>query len=478
MAFKDIYYDSDADELVVVDDDGSPAALRSGSLTTEEARVGSRNLVSPSENINVYVSTTGSDESGDGSESNPWRTIEKAVSEGYNYNVGWYIIHLDDGVYDEDVVLPGTTTTSDKEYEETGTSSTIGGFGVRLTGDQSAPGNVSVKSIAASGFFGTASLRVDGVEIYGQSPYENEGTGMAVYGSQGVRVKDCIISPESSGTNGIVWYNSTNNQVTDCEFEAKSGNLESYVLAKSQSSGEVVGCSGSINHDWAFKVLGSHVRADMNNLDSGSAPTDNGIAQVRGTQSIFYESETRQWITVNDGDGKPSVQFGATEIDGMLVERVDGYVQSGTTTSEVEVSFEGLNPDSRYLIKFDIGMRDTTSGELLININEDDDEGNEEYTWFDETGSKQEGQDEIVLVDVSSRTEIGGHITVTTGKDVTDARQVGLDNSLAIARLSHTNGFAQKGSYEGFDDAFGSIQITSTIGLQDESTIEIWEAIV
>lgn len=61
------------------------------------------------ETKNVYVSPSGSDETGDGTQENPWGTIQKAVDEcpvvdggvgGVNYN-----IYLDNGVYDENITV-------------------------------------------------------------------------------------------------------------------------------------------------------------------------------------------------------------------------------------------------------------------------------------------------------------------------------------------------------------------------------------
>ena len=59
------------------------------------------------EDKNVYVSTSGNDETGDGTESKPWRTIQKAVNEcpySSNANIA-YSINIASGTYNERVSI-------------------------------------------------------------------------------------------------------------------------------------------------------------------------------------------------------------------------------------------------------------------------------------------------------------------------------------------------------------------------------------
>lgn len=56
---------------------------------------------------NVYVSPSGNDETGEGTESKPWKTIQKAVDKCPNTSDGTmqYTINIADGTYDEKVLV-------------------------------------------------------------------------------------------------------------------------------------------------------------------------------------------------------------------------------------------------------------------------------------------------------------------------------------------------------------------------------------
>jgi len=66
-------------------------------------------VITPLINKELYVSTTGSDETGDGTEANPYATLKKAVDEAVAYN---NTIHVAEGVYAVDSALAIDTNTA------------------------------------------------------------------------------------------------------------------------------------------------------------------------------------------------------------------------------------------------------------------------------------------------------------------------------------------------------------------------------
>jgi len=73
----------------------------------DSAKLGGKALndIVQQDSKSVYVSPSGSDENGDGTQENPWRTIQKAVNEcpAIADNNSMYIIYLADGVYTENL---------------------------------------------------------------------------------------------------------------------------------------------------------------------------------------------------------------------------------------------------------------------------------------------------------------------------------------------------------------------------------------
>ena len=75
----------------ITDTDGSPSDQSDGLFT-----------ISPVDTVNVwYVSTSGSDETGDGSENNPFRTIQKAINTASSYDT----ILVVEGTYYENITM-------------------------------------------------------------------------------------------------------------------------------------------------------------------------------------------------------------------------------------------------------------------------------------------------------------------------------------------------------------------------------------
>lgn len=63
------------------------------------------------ENVNLYVATTGSDTTGDGTQTNPWATIQYALNKASGYRTTeTIIINIADGTYTELIAVPPVAT--------------------------------------------------------------------------------------------------------------------------------------------------------------------------------------------------------------------------------------------------------------------------------------------------------------------------------------------------------------------------------
>ncbi len=72
----------------------------------------------------LYVATTGSDVTGDGSQANPYRTIQHAVDQVPKILVNTWIIHVADGVYRERVNIYGIRSSTPHYLEIKGNLNT------------------------------------------------------------------------------------------------------------------------------------------------------------------------------------------------------------------------------------------------------------------------------------------------------------------------------------------------------------------
>lgn len=161
------------------------------------------------------------------------------------------------------------------------------------------------------------------------------------------------------------------------------------------------------------------------------------------------------------------------DIDGVVYEKLDEFVNDSSTSSPVTAVFDDLD-QTAYMARFFITMWETSSNSLELHFNGDDEEGNQNYGYIDESGTNMSDQDGIELAAVNSRVEIEGFVSIS---NESDARLAGVDNSLRFTRIHNTDGIAQKGGYAPFDDDITSIQITSTGGMGSGDRIELWEAI-
>ena len=191
--------------------------------------------VTPLMEKELYVATTGSDESGDGTEANPYATLKKAIDEAVAYN---NTIHVADGAYVIDTALDidtntailnivgsGENTVFDMANESTFISSLSAKSIVELKdltlangkssdnvkgGFITSAGNLTLNNvnlINATAVNGGA-IRSNGILTVADSYFENtvaSSRAGAIYGQGSLWVLDCNFNKTSAANAGAIY---------------------------------------------------------------------------------------------------------------------------------------------------------------------------------------------------------------------------------------------------------------------------------
>ena len=145
------------------------------------------------------------------------------------------------------------------------------------------------------------------------------------------------------------------------------------------------------------------------------------------------------------------------------------YIQDDTEEDTVRVQFENLSPQVTYAIKFNVDLRDGTPREIKAYYNENDASGNEDYSYVDQSGTKQTEEDYILLFEQSDdRTRVTGSIIV----EMNEARR-GIRNNLISNRVSQTVEIPQYGSDESFETGTYSLEMDFETGLSSGSEVQL-----
>lgn len=222
---------------------GSTINSTSSSLMTEESTgVGE---LSPEQQIKPYPTTTtyyvdlnGSDSGGNGSQSDPWRTLAYACSR-VPANQG-YTIHLNAGTFTETSVsnVPTGVNIEGEGLNSTIIRSSINNILIRLESSTLANGNQTIRNFRIDGQSrqlnqGISVLNRNNVIVHHVNFAEIENRAMRITGSSSVT----LYSSPSQYLTGIEVYNCTFTN-TSCDYSGSSGGAL-----------EIGGLDGALIHD-------------------------------------------------------------------------------------------------------------------------------------------------------------------------------------------------------------------------------------
>lgn len=299
---------------LTVNDTATVGTLDAGSVNAEQVRfaqnntgfsgrVGDRPIVSEqARTINV-----GTDVS----------SIQEAVNEIPLLLRHRYKINVESGTYSEDLLIP-PFMVADTSGEDSAGNVEGATHNPRITGDTATPSNVEVSSITTTGVQGAIAPLIEGFNVTGDTPYDDESTGIQLFGCQNVSLR-AISWAGSSASRGVYAYGSTVT-VRNCDFG--STDLDYGVASKHNSSIHVDSfgsnpTTGTVNSH-VFRVDDASVlsaKAVGATGNSGYVENANGLAHnadwnaFEPVVGLRYNISSNQTVSTKDTGGVQTVQF-------------------------------------------------------------------------------------------------------------------------------------------------------------------------
>ncbi|MFC4778713.1 carbohydrate binding domain-containing protein [Paenibacillus sp. GCM10023252] len=157
-----------------------------------------------------YVSTVGSDSTGTGTQSNPWRSLAYAASQ-VPADQG-HVIHLAAGSYNETqmVNLPAGVSVEGEGKSTTTVSSSVSTYIINAVSPSNANGNQVIRNISFNGNNRTVKY---GLNIIGRNQFVVHDTGFTNFGEAAIYARTASQSTDTAGPEeymtGFKIYNST-----------------------------------------------------------------------------------------------------------------------------------------------------------------------------------------------------------------------------------------------------------------------------
>lgn len=182
----------------------------------------------------------------------------------------------------------------------------------------------------------------------------------------------------------------------------------------------------------------------------------------------YSSSETFDDLTVNNGADVGSLSAESANIGGGDVfRRVSRKTPSSGTAT---IQFSGLNDDVEYRLFYST----STGGDIFLRFNGDGaSTGN--YVYWDESGTRQSGQNEVLLTAISATTAVGGAVTIGTPWYTNTAERIAANHRLLPGNPGRTDGFGREGARD-TQESLTSIEIiTSDSMIGGDTVVELWE---
>lgn len=181
-----------------------------------------RNIRPLTSDITLYVSTIGSDILGDGTQSNPFKTIQHAI-DILPKDLGGYSAYIivSNGTYDEDLWISGFNS---------------GLVNILSNSPESTNTDVAIKSVTS--IFSDAYIKLSGLYIYGSN---SNGASVTISACKMASILYTLM--DSSSPMGIFGQVCETLRINTCTISNKTNTAISY----SDASGYVLGVSGTNN---------------------------------------------------------------------------------------------------------------------------------------------------------------------------------------------------------------------------------------
>lgn len=220
-----------------------------------------------------------------------YATIQEAVNQIPYFLLHPYRINVQDGTYNEDVIIGPITGIRIR----TGSTESVP---LIISGNAATPANVKVNSVFFAGVNGDY-FGLNGFEIQDENPYDNERAGISVYGSREVAVDNIVFA---GGHRGITSYNSH-------VMIGDNVNFGSSVLT---GDAMVAKRHGTIVVDPASSNITGNVQGYAYQAQTGRVDFNSNLASVTGTAGLVHPVGFGQ---VYDSHTKKEYKIQAFETD-------------------------------------------------------------------------------------------------------------------------------------------------------------------
>lgn len=272
------------------------------------------------ESKTVYVAPSGSDENGDGTQENPWKTIQKAVNEcPYNMaSSAFYHISMDNGIYEEnvtvaqkiirfvatdttntDITIKGMVISRYNAILEIRTGLVLDSIGKDHGLNVSNGGNVNIQNpitiknaafngvhiIGNSRVFSTAKVTIEDCDI----GYCVQNTSFAYINT--LEIKNCSYGIYAV-QGGIATYKTANFENVTTHFTNQSGG-QIYTGATDKPTGTYTGNGSSTKR--TIEIGGSGIMCIINSNYGVAMVTEHGatVKPSSGSQTVLDNQNVR-----------------------------------------------------------------------------------------------------------------------------------------------------------------------------------------
>lgn len=336
---------SDTEAQGALSDEYSGADTTAELLRADQAVVGEsptgRPLIS-NENTTVYVDPDNGDDSAAGTEDAPLQTIQEAVDRApiylrHQYTVDLATVPETPVEYDEDVLVPSIIGTG-QAGQEGGAPEPGPVFNLDIRGTTDAPEDVRIRSIMFANLIGVSAAHLLYVTITGDCPYNNETSGISIYGTGEVNLYD--IQFTDGPTHAIISYGA---KVKAAFIDLGEENVEMGIHAKRHGSIMAEEIDGVTT--WrAFNATQNSLICIL-----GGNRVDGDPKYRTRVGGRIFDQETTQWIEEGGGAYTPA---GDAEVPGTHFDTDGNVSNAGAGTmwyadgsGDLEEGFYGQTSD-------------------------------------------------------------------------------------------------------------------------------------
>jgi len=140
------------------------------------------------------------------------------------------------------------------------------------------------------------------------------------------------------------------------------------------------------------------------------------------------------------------------------------------SNDQTQVQFSGLNDDTEYRV-FYTGFNDGGPGDIIARLNGDTG-GTGNYTFWDSSSTRQDGEDEMLLLSQTNSSRFAGRLIVTS-HSFNESRRSGFNHALISAEPDRLDDFGREGM-RNVADGLDSIELTSPNFTAGNTLVELW----